>query len=105
HRLRHEHLRRPCECRNPRADRDGEPTDLAVDDRAFADVDAGTDLEPEISDTGADIERTSDSTSRPVERRIEPIAGCIDLGAVPTSDLPSHRGVMPLQERLPSCVT
>ena len=57
----------------------GESCDLAFVELAFAYVDAGSQLEPDLGDTAQDRLGAADRPGRPVERREEAVAGGVAL--------------------------
>ena len=84
----------PARAPNPGADDDGDPADLPVDDLDLSGVDAGPNLEPQLTDTRGDRTRTADGPGGPVEGGEEPVAGGVDFDAAVTFELTTDQGVV-----------
>src|SRR5205085_4886335 len=79
--------------------------DLSVDDLAFAGVQAGPHLDPEIADRLGDRARAPDRARGAVERRKEAVAGGVDLNPAMANELPSDDLVVLLKQLAPPAVT
>ena len=87
---------------DPCTNRDGQPCRLALDQLAFPGMDAGTDFEPQlVPQTLADLERAADRPRRPVEGRIEAVAGGVVLDPPPSLQRIPNDRVVTLDEALP----
>ena len=66
---------------NPRPDMNGNPADVATRELDFAGVHSSAYENAKVSRHLLNAQRTAHRTSRSIERRKEPIAGCIYLAA------------------------
>src|SRR5829696_1600290 len=104
HRARDKHLARTGEGGNPGADVHGDARQVVPAQLALTTVNAGPDLEPEV--TGADRDRPGavDRTSRSVEGGQEPVAGCVHLVTAVAAELAPDCCVVPVEEVVPAPV-
>jgi hypothetical protein len=102
--LRDEHLARSGMRRDPGADVDGEPGDLALVELALADVDSDPRFEAERSDAVDDRLRRPDRACRAVEGREEPVAGGVALVAAEPGELPADDRVVAGEQVAPGAV-
>ena len=83
---------------------DGDPGDLAVQDLAFARVQAGAHAEAEVTDAFNDGTSAGDGASGPVEAREESVPGRVDLDAAKARELPPHKRVVPFEQLPPGSI-
>src|SRR6266540_5982492 len=102
--LRHEYLGGPGVSCHARADRHAESYDLAVDQLTLAGVCPRSYLDTQIAYLGCDLEGAADSACGPVERRVEAVAGGVDLDATPAPQGVAHNRMMLVHERFPARV-
>src|SRR5207248_11424098 len=104
HRARDEHLARPRQRGDSGADVDGDAREIVAAQLAFATVDPGPDLEPEVAGTGCDRPGAVDRPPRAVEGGEEPVARGLHLVPAVAVELTPDRGVMAVEEVVPSPV-
>ncbi len=101
---RDEHFSGPRRLRDPGADVDCDPADLAVHHLALARVQAGAHVEAQVANTLGDRTGAADRARRPVETREEAVAGDVELGAAEANELAADQRVMTLEELPPRAV-
>jgi hypothetical protein len=87
--------------RDTRADVDGEPADLAVDQFALSGVQACADVDPQLAYGFSNSRSARDCSSRSVEDREEAVARCVHLSAAVSSELAADPFVVELNSSRP----
>ena len=100
----HEDLSRRGQRRDPGADVDGDAADIGPVELDLARVEAGPDLQPQVSDSGDDRLRAANRTSRTVERREESVASRNDLPSTEPLELVACDRVMAVEQLLPGVI-
>src|SRR6476661_6844650 len=101
---RDEHRAGCRERRHPGPDVDRQPSQLALHHFALAGVNAGPNLDAEISHSRDDRRRAPDGPSWPVERGQEPVAGDVDLSPAEPGQFGTDDGVVTGEEVPPLLV-
>ena len=94
HGLRHEDLRGTRQASDACACRDSDAAVLAVYDLALPGVNAGSDLDAEVTDVIRDFQGAAYGARGTIERGIEPIAGYVVLDAAPPGEGATDKAVM-----------
>jgi hypothetical protein len=87
-----------------RADVDGQPARLSADQLDFANVDASTDLDPDVRRLRGEGQCEIDRRSGRLEGGEEPIAGSVDLAASESAQIRADEGVVALEDAAPLLV-
>src|SRR5207253_5272850 len=101
---RHEHFARAGGSGNARSDVDGDSSHLAVLELALAGVEAGPQVEIELTHRFDNRAGAGDPPRRPVEDREEAVTGRIELLAAKPGQLAPHEDVVIVHELAPSSV-
>ena len=91
--------------RDPGADVDGDPPGLAADLLDLAHVDPGPELDAERLGPLLDVKREGDGLERRLERRVQPVAGGVDLVAAEQAEGGASLAQVALEQALPAFVT
>jgi hypothetical protein len=79
------------------ADRDSDPGDFVLEHLTFAGVDAGADLDAQLTDSVADCAGTANGSCGAVEACEEPVSCGVDLQAAIADELSPNGRVVPLK--------
>src|SRR6266545_5142480 len=99
--LRYEYLGGPGVSCHARPDCHAEAADLAVDQLALAGVRSRSYLDTQIAYLRGDLKGAAYCACRPVEGRVEAVAGGVDLDAPPAPQGVAHDRMVLMHQRLP----